>query len=64
LRFGLADNFLTFANNVGGAFNRFNGFDVTLNARLRDITFQGGTSSGNVVEDSCGVGDATLLSKR
>jgi hypothetical protein len=54
-KFGLADNFLTFANNVGGAFNKFNGFDVTLNSRLRAFTIQGGTSSGNVVEDSCGV---------
>jgi len=54
-KFGLADNFLTFANNVGGAYNKFNGFDVTVNARLRAVTIQGGTSSGNVIEDSCGV---------
>ena len=54
-KFGLADNFLTFANNVGGAYNNFSGFDVTVNARLRPITIQGGTSSGKVVEDSCGV---------
>ncbi|HEY3161374.1 MAG TPA: hypothetical protein VGJ78_20550, partial [Vicinamibacterales bacterium] len=50
-----ADNFLTFADNLGGAYNKFNGVDVTVNARLRDVTLQGGTSSGNVVEDSCGV---------
>ena len=50
-----ADNFLTFADNVGGASNKFNGVDVTVNARLRNVTLQGGTSSGNVVEDSCGV---------
>jgi hypothetical protein len=48
-------NRLTFANEVGGAFNRYNGVDVTVNARLRDVTIQGGTSTGNVVEDSCGV---------
>jgi hypothetical protein len=48
-------NRLTFANEVGGAFNRFNGVDVTVNARLRNVTIQGGTSTGNVVEDSCGV---------
>ena len=48
-------NRLTFADEVGGAFNRFNGVDVTVNARLRDVTIQGGTSTGNVVEDSCGV---------
>jgi hypothetical protein len=49
------DNFLTFADNAGGAFNHFNGVDFTVNARLRDVTLQGGTSTGNVVEDSCGV---------
>src|SRR5262249_9042398 len=27
----------------------------TVTSRLRDVTIQGGTSSGNVVEDSCGV---------
>jgi len=50
-----ADNFLTFSDDLGGASNKFNGVDVTMNARLRDVTIQGGTSSGNVVEDSCGV---------
>ena len=50
-----ADNFLTFSDNVGGAYNKFNGVDFTMNARLKSVTLQGGTSSGNVVEDSCGV---------
>ena len=50
-----ADNFLTFTDNIGGASNKYNGVDVTVNARLRDVTIQGGTSTGNVVEDSCGV---------
>ena len=54
-KFQQLDNFLTFADNVGGAFNKFNGVDVTVNARLRDVTIQGGSSTGNVVEDSCGV---------
>jgi hypothetical protein len=54
-KFQQIDNFLTFADDVGGAFNKFNGFDVTVNARLRDVTLQGGTSTGNVIEDSCGV---------
>jgi hypothetical protein len=54
-KFQQIDNFLTFADNVGGAFNTFNGVDFTVNARLRDVTIQGGTSTGNVVEDSCGV---------
>jgi hypothetical protein len=50
-----ADNFLTFADNLGGAYNKFNGVDVSVNARLRDVTVQGGTSTGNAVEDGCGV---------
>ena len=54
-KFQQIDNFITFADNVGGAFNKFNGVDFTVNARLRSVTLQGGTSSGNVVEDSCGV---------
>jgi len=49
------DNFLTFADNVGGASNNFNGVDVTVNARLHAVTLQGGTSTGNSVEDGCGV---------
>jgi hypothetical protein len=49
------NNYLTFADNLGGAYNKFNGVDVTLNARLHNVTLQGGTSSGNVIEDSCGV---------
>jgi hypothetical protein len=54
-KFALSDNFLTFADNVGGAYNKFNGVDLTVNARMRDLTIQGGFSTGNVVEDSCGV---------
>jgi len=54
-KFQQIDNYLTFANDVGGAHNSFNGVDVTVNARLRDVTIQGGTSTGNIVEDSCGV---------
>ncbi len=53
--FGKFDNFQSFADNLGGAYNKFNGVDFTVNARLRDFTFQGGTSSGNDVEDDCGV---------
>jgi len=49
------DNYLTCADNLVGAYNKFNGFDFTVNARLRAVTLQGGTSSGNVIEDSCGV---------
>src|SRR5262245_1095582 len=54
-KFGIYDNFQTFSNDVGGAYNHFNGIDFTVNARLKNVTIQGGTSSGNVVEDECGV---------
>jgi hypothetical protein len=53
--FGRYDRFQTFTSDLGGSSNRFNGVDVTVNARLRDVTIQGGTSSGNVVEDECGL---------
>jgi hypothetical protein len=54
-KFNQIDNYLTFADNLGGAYNKFNGVDVTVNARLRNVTLQGGTSTGNITEDSCGV---------
>jgi hypothetical protein len=54
-RFGVIDNFQTFTDNIGGSSNSYNGFDVNVTARLRDVTIQGGTSTGNVVEDECGV---------
>jgi hypothetical protein len=54
-RFGVIDNFQTFTDTVGGASNRYNGVDVNVTARLRDVTIQGGSSTGNVMEDECGV---------
>jgi hypothetical protein len=54
-RFGVVDNYQTFTDNLGGVSNTFNGIDVSANVRLRDITLQGGTSTGNVVEDECGL---------
>ena len=54
-KFGIIDNFLTFTKDLGGSFNNYNGVDLTVNARLRNVTIQGGTSTGNVVEDECGV---------
>src|SRR5262249_27036413 len=50
-KFGQFDSYRSFAGDLGGAYNRFNGIDVTVSARLRNLTMQGGTSSGNVVED-------------
>jgi len=54
-KFGIIDNVQTFTDNVGGSSNNYNGVDVSVTARLRDVTLQGGTSTGNVVEDECGV---------
>jgi hypothetical protein len=54
-KFGQFDNFRTFSDNVGGITNTYNGVDMTVNARLRDVTVQAGFSTGNRVEDDCGV---------
>jgi Carboxypeptidase regulatory-like domain len=54
-KFGIYDNFQTFTKNVGGSSNSYNGVDFNANVRLRNVTMQGGTSTGNVVEDECGV---------
>ena len=57
-KFGVFDNLRTFADKVGGASDRFNGVDLTVNARLRNVTVQGGFSTGNRAEDDCGVVNA------
>ncbi len=57
-KFGQIDNYLTFSDKAGGAFNTYNGVDFAVNARMRDVVIQGGFSSGNVVEDNCGVATA------
>ena len=54
-KFGVLDNYQTFTDNIGGSSNNYNGVDFNANVRLRDVTIQGGTSTGNVVEDECGV---------
>jgi len=57
-KFGISQYYQTFSNDAGGAYNRFNGVDVSVTARLRDVTIQGGTSTGNSTEDECGVVNA------
>jgi hypothetical protein len=54
-KFGVLDNFQTFTDKIGGSSNTYNAVDVNVTARLRDVTIQGGSSTGNVVEDECGV---------
>ena len=55
-KFGQFDNYRTFADKLGGVSNTYNGVDMTVNARLREVTIQGGFSTGNRVEDDCGLG--------
>jgi hypothetical protein len=54
-KFSQFDNFRTFTDDLGGVDNRYNGIDMTVNARLRDVTIQGGFSTGNRIEDDCGL---------
>jgi hypothetical protein len=50
------DNLYTLADNAGGVINRYNGVDGSVNARLQQgITVQAGFSTGNVIEDECGL---------
>jgi hypothetical protein len=49
-----AENFLTFSRNYGKQIERWNGVDITVNARPRaGLTFQGGTSTGRRITDNC-----------
>jgi hypothetical protein len=53
------DNFVTTSRKIGDQSRKFNGIDVTLNVRAaKGITFQGGTSTGNTVTDSCEIREA------
>ena len=54
---GLAqNNYYTLASNYGEQIQHWNGFDVTLNARLRrGFTVQGGVSSGRQETNNCAV---------
>jgi hypothetical protein len=49
-----ADNLITFANKYGKQIQRWNGVDVTVNARLQSgALLQGGTSTGRRLTDNC-----------
>jgi hypothetical protein len=51
--FGRTDNYISRGTNYGSPFNYWHGVDVQVNARLRGLTLQGGTSTGRVVNDTC-----------
>ena len=53
------DNFVTSSRTIGDQYRKFNGVDVTLNVRAaQGFTFQGGTSTGETVTDSCEIRQA------
>jgi hypothetical protein len=58
-RVGAVDNYITFADNFGTQTERWNGVDVTVNARPRaGIVLQGGLSTGRTSLNSCEVREA------
>jgi hypothetical protein len=53
-RFGLTDNYQTFAKNYGSQSERWDGVDVNLRARFAaGALLQGGVSTGRTVTDNC-----------
>jgi hypothetical protein len=50
-----ADRLTTFASNYGDQFERWNGVDLTVNARLPELLLQGGVSTGRTYENDCAV---------
>ena len=55
-RVGFVRNVIKDAANFGQQLAHWNGFDVTIDARLRNgLTVQGGVSSGNSMTDNCEV---------
>ena len=63
-----ADNLITYARNYGGQTRRWDGVDISVNARPRDgLMLQAGTSSGRTTTDVCDIVDdlpETLLGAR
>jgi hypothetical protein len=52
--FGVTNNYITSADNYGTQYQRFNGIDISANARPRNgLTLQGGVSFGRTTADSC-----------
>jgi hypothetical protein len=54
-KFTAIDNLITLSDNYGNLVQHWNGIDVTVNARLKDLTLQGGTSTGRDSWDACDV---------
>jgi len=47
------DNYLTFAKDYGEQIENWQGFDFSVNARMRGVVTQGGISTGSRLTDSC-----------
>jgi hypothetical protein len=52
---GQTDNLVIFSKTVGDQYERWNGVDLTVNARLPRLLLQGGMSTGKTVTDDCDV---------
>jgi hypothetical protein len=53
---GQVDNFVTFAENLGGQMEHFDAFDFSVNVRPRQrLLLQGGFSTGRTSTDTCGI---------
>ncbi|MBM3818635.1 MAG: TonB-dependent receptor [Acidimicrobiia bacterium] len=54
--FGRVQDFNTLSDKFGKQIEHWNGFDITVNARLQNgLTMQAGTSTGRTTEDNCEV---------
>jgi hypothetical protein len=54
MNFSAANNYTTFASDYGEMYQYWHGFDVNVNARMRNgLLIQGGTSTGRGVRDNC-----------
>ena len=52
-KFGQINNLVTASGRYGTQTERWNGVDLSLDARLRSLTVQGGFSTGQTVTDNC-----------
>ena len=58
-QFGRSQNYVTAAENFGKRIEYWQGVDINFNVRIRNgLTFQGGTSTGRTVTDSCEIREA------
>jgi hypothetical protein len=54
-KFGLTDNYVTFASNYGNQTEHYNGFDFDVNARMRRFTVVGGLTTGQKMTNNCDI---------